>query len=172
MRYVEYLNVRRYIEGSWPPYQIERLREQVVKQYRFRRVYRDAPSGLPVHVLSPTCILYDAKERGCLVYPSRPLACRMQGFRGECERMRIAGKPELLPGDYFSADELAGLRSRLSDANETFVDPATGRTVRPDQVKTVEFWFAVHEAGWDPTMDPEDESFLVSLMHKRAAEEQ
>ena len=33
-------------------------------------------------------------------------------------------------------------------------------SVTPDQMKLIEFWFALEEAGWDPMLDSEDEAFV------------
>jgi Fe-S-cluster containining protein len=161
MRYVEYLNVRAFIERTWTMPEREALRATVLKHRRLRMVCAQLPPGTPFRLYKPHCLLYDEHKQRCAVYALRPLDCRLHGLGGECDKVRLAREPEVAAASAVSRQRLYEVTAELARVNVPVTDPPTGKTVGQGQLMPVEFWFALHEAGWDPTMDPNDKPYLA-----------
>jgi Fe-S-cluster containining protein len=162
MRYVEYGNVRQYIDNHWTGLEIEALEQRIRRHYRIRSVYLDAPRTMPRLLPSTHCLLYDEAAERCKVYPARPLDCRLYGFNRECDRLVLQNDEAVHAATRFTASDYASVVDRMSSFNKPYTDSKTGRTIRNSEAKPIEFWFALFAVGWDPTLDQNDPQFLAS----------
>lgn len=166
MRYVEYGNVRQYIHDHWAATEVAVLQERIRRHYRIRSVYIDAPSELPRLLPSAHCLLYDEAARRCRVYPARPLDCRLYGLNGECDKVVFLHDQANPAATSIATTDCTQVLERISTINEQYTDPKTGRTIGCDEAKPIEFWFALFEVGWDPTLDQNDAQFIASRMNQ------
>lgn len=169
MRYIEYLTITRIIDQTWTKPRKEALRATVLKQRRLRMALATLPRGTPVRLYKPHCLLYEEQEQRCAVYAVRPLDCRLYGLGGECDKVRLARSPSVNAASEVTRHDLEEVRAELDRANVPITDPSTGKTVGQRQVMPGEFWFALHETGWDPTMDPSDEQYMARFLNGLAA---
>jgi hypothetical protein len=101
------------------------------------------------------------------VYPARPLDCRLYGFNEECDKLVLLHDQTIQASTSLATADYARVLETMNGINEQYTDPKTGRTVGSHEAKPIEFWFALFEVGWDPTLDQNDTLFLASRMDQR-----
>lgn len=152
---IEFENVLKFIDENLFPEQKTKVIKNVIVIHHGRLLYKQ----LKNEVIGSNCIFRDNRLNKCIIYPARPMACRIYGLKGlrqdepvcqSCER--DCEKVKRVSNRDFDCSIITSLYHQIAELSRLFKQ-AKGDELcfLPSDVHQLEIWLSLKYVGLEQT---------------------